>query len=96
MRPIAYCRPYSSNARLRLVTNGKELMNAYKGEQLSSALIHTLDQQPQGVAAAELIDALIREGFAVEQVVRTVRQMLDSGEVGLSSEMHICRHKQLA
>lgn len=63
---------------------------------VSSALIRFLEDESEGVTAAKLIDSVIEQGYVAEDVVRAVRQMLDSGELGLTSEMRIRLQRQLA
>jgi hypothetical protein len=68
------------------------------GADLSSSVVVRLlqDEPSGGVPAVDLIDRIVRSGYDVDQVVRTVRRMLNSGEIGLGREMDIRLLKQPA
>ena len=71
-------------------------MRTHQEQSLSQALVYALDSRPGGLAPAELIDLLLKKGFADQDVLHSIRRMLDRGEIGINSEMLFFLRKQLA
>jgi hypothetical protein len=56
----------------------------------AACVVRLLQDEPSGsLHAADLIDQIVRGGYEVDQGARTVRSMLNSGEIGFGREMDI-------
>ncbi len=76
--------------------DGGLAMSTHNDQSLSQAIVRALGPNPDGIAPAELIDLLLKKDFLSQDILHTIRQKLDTGELGLNSEMLFFLKRQLA
>ena len=63
---------------------------------LSPIVIELLQERGKDMPAVDLVNQLVRDGNDLDQVLRVLRSMLNSGQIGLGPEMDIRPLKQFA